>query len=347
MNDYIQYDTSEQTVGDVNIAKAIQTDKKLVFNESYTMMGSIVTTPSIYACYDLTVFADLDVDNIEVRGNLYVIGNIKTKKLSCLKSIICSGDIDAEKINCYEIVANDIACPSISCTGNIVVRTTIDVGQSLHSDKSILAGEGIIGTGRFTARNAIAVEYFDFEGRVLGKVIEMDTDTTYGEMYSATERDESFEEISLLLKKKISEELKKVGEIDEDHLIKFVKKISEIDNNLLSDWEEITKALVELSYKDKITNLYDYLIINMAEKFLPEQIIGYETIEHVFNNMLKEAEKELDALSFHTTNIKEFAYALKVITLCGNELRISQDEALDRIFQSIGIKYKTVKSFLK
>lgn len=120
MSDVIQYDTSEQIVGGVNIAEAIQTDKRLVFNESYTITGIKAAAPSVYACYDLTVTGDLDAEEIEVRGNLYVMGNIKAKKLSCLKSIVCSGDIDAEMIYGSEIVANDIVCSVISCTGNIL-----------------------------------------------------------------------------------------------------------------------------------------------------------------------------------------------------------------------------------
>ncbi len=346
MSDFIQYDTSEQIVGGVNIAEAIQTDKRLVFNESYTITGIKVAAPSVYACYDLTVIGDLDVEEIEVRGNLYVMGNIKTKKLSCLKSIICSGDIDAETIYGSEIVANDIVCSSISCTGNVVVKTTIDVGESLQSEKSIMAGEGILGSGRFSAKNAVAVEYFDFEGEVLGKVMELDTDATFGEPHAVHSEEVSFDEASTMLKKKISEELQKAGEVDEDQLVEFVKRLSETDIDMLSDWEKLTKDLVELSYMDRITNLRDYLIIVMATKLLPEEIVGYETIEHVFDNLLIKIENELDTLPFRAKSVEDFAYALKVVTLCSNELQIDQDEALDRIFQSIGIKYKTVKSFL-
>ena len=346
MSDYIQYDTSEHVVGGVNIAEAIQTDKKLVFNESYTITGNKVSAPSIYACYDLTIIGDLEAEEVEVRGNLYVTGIIKAKKLSCLKSIICSGDIDAEIIYGSELVANDIVCSSISCTGNIIVRTTIDVGETLQSEKSVMAGEGILGGGHFSVKNAVAVEYFDFDGDVLGKVMELDTDATFGEPHTAPSEEVSFDEASAIFKTKISEELKMAGEVDEDQLVNFVKRLSETDTDMLSDWEKLTQDLVELSYVDKITNLHDYLIIIMATKLLPEEIVGYETIEHVFDNLLIEAEKELDTLPFHAKCIEDFAYALKVVTLCNNELRIDQDEALDRIFQSIGIKYKTVKSFL-
>lgn len=346
MSNFIQYDTSELIVGGVNITEALQSDKGLVFNESYTITGIKVASPYVYACYDLTVIGDFEVEKIEIRGNLYVIGNIKTKELSCLKSIICSGDIDADTILGSDIVANNIACSSISCAGNVVVRTTIDVGKSLQSEKSIMAAEGILGSGQFSAKNAVAVEYFDFDGEVLGKVMELDTEATFGEPHAGIQEDETFEAASSFLKKKLSEELKRAGEVDEEHLVGLVRQLSETDADMLSDWGKLTDDLVELSYKNKITNLRDYLIIIMATKLLPGEIVGYETIEHVFSSLLIEAEKELDTLPFHAKNVEDLAYALKAVTLCGNELRIAQDEVLDRIFQSIGIKYKTVKSFL-
>lgn len=342
MSDFIQYDTSEKIVGGVNIAEATQTKKRLIFNESYTLIGKKVEAPSVYACYDLTIIGDLAVEDVEVRGNLYVMGNIKTKKLSCLKSIICSGNIEAETVYASEIVANDIVCSSAYCTGNIVVRTTIDVGESLKSEKSIMAGEGILGNGRFSAKNAVAAEYFDFEGEVSGKVTELDTDATFGQPHNI-----SFDDASKMLKEKISDDLQKAGEIDEEQLAKFVKQISETDIDMLSDWEKLTEELIELSYMDKITNLRDYLIIIMAKKILPEEIVGYETIEHVFGNLLIEAEKGLDTLHFHAKSIEDFAYALKVVTFCSNELKIDQDEAFERIFQSIGVKYETVKTLME
>ncbi len=346
MSDSIQYDTSEMIVGGVNIVEAVKSNKKLIFNESYTLIGIKVAAPYIRASYDLTVIGDLEVDEIEVKGNLYVMGNIKTKKLDCLKSIICSGDITADTIYSSDILANSIRGVSIVCNDNIIVRTTMDVEESLKSEKSIMAGEGILGNGHFSAKNAVAAEYFDFNGEVLGKVMELDTDATFGVPHAASPEEVSFDEASVVLKKKISEELKRAGKVNENQLIEFVKHLSETDAYIWSDWKKLIEELVDLSYKDKIENLRDYLIIIMATKLLPEEIVGYETLEHVFDNNLIEAEKELNTLYFCAKDVEDLAYALKVVTLCDNELRMDQDEILDQIFQSIGIKYQTVKSYL-
>lgn len=346
MSNFIQFDTAETIIGGVNIAEAVQSDKNLVFNESYTVTGRRLTAPSIYACYDLTVIGDMEVEEAEIKGNLYVIGDIKAKRLSCLKAIICSGNIDAAAISGSEIVANDIACHSITCPGNIIARTTIDISEALNAGKSVLAGEGILGNGQFLAKNAVAAEYFDFNGEVLGKALELETDSTFGEPHLVPSKKESFAAFSAELKAKIADGIKKAGEVGEEQLIEFVNQLSAIDGNMLSDWKKLTENLAELSYLDRVTNFRDYLIIIMAAKVLPKEIVGYETIEHVFDSLLIEAEKGLDTLPFHAKDVEDLAYALKIVTLYENELGIDKDEALDRIFQSIGIKYKTVKSFL-
>ena len=261
-----------------------------------------------------------------------------------MKQLICSGNIDAETILGNEIIANDIKCSDVSCTGNIIARTTIDVNGSLKTDNSVMAGEGILGTGCFWAKNAVAVEYFSFpDSEIHGRVLEMDTDEIFGEPF---QEEEDIDVLFSKLKVRIADELEREGKIDKEHLVELVGKLSAMDVNSLIDWESITGKLIELSYAEKITNLRDYLILVMAKNSFPEQIIGYEIIGHVFDKMLLEAEKEVDTLPFHAYNINELAYALKIVCICEDEIKIAKDEALDRIFQSIGIKYKTVKAFL-
>ena len=346
MSDFIQFDTSETVVGGVNVAEATKSNKKLVFNESYTIMGDVLSAPSVYACYDLTVIGNIEVDDIEVKGNLYVLNDIKAKKLSCLKTVFCNGNIDVESISANDIVANDITCRSISCPGNVLVRTTLDISESLSCDKSVIAGEGILGNGRFSSKNAVATEYFDFSGEVLGKAMELETNDVFGEAHLTLAADEPFERFFAKFQEKIKKGLQKAGSVDENKLIEFVEQLSKFDEKYLSDWKFLMENLVDLSYLDKITNFRDYLIILMAAKVMPEEIVGYETLEHVFDDLFIEAEDNIDSLPFHAKSIEDLAYALKIITLCDWEMEIEKEEALDRIFQSVGIKYKTVKEYL-
>ena len=186
MSEFIQFDTASAKVGGENVLQAMQSDKKLIFNESYTVMGGTLKAPAIYTCYDFVVIGNVEADDIDVQGNLLVTGNIKAKTLSCLKAITCGGKIEAEKILGNEIVAENISCNTLSCGGNVIIRSVIDVQDSITVDKSVMTGEGILGSGSFSAKNAVAAEFFEFDGEVRGKVLELATDAAFGEPHQST-----------------------------------------------------------------------------------------------------------------------------------------------------------------
>lgn len=347
MSGVIQFDTSSLVVGGKNIAEASRGDQKLIYNESYTVIGNKLAAPSVFACYDLTVIGDLEAEEIEVRGNLCVIGNIKASRISCLKSLICSGRIDADELISNDITANNITCKKVSCTGSIIVSDTIDSGESLYVENNVMAGAGIIGGGQFSAQNAVATEFFEFDGDVEGKVVEMDTDSSFGEArVERVAKELNLDETIAHLREIAAMELHNAGVVDEIRLLAYLQELSAKDVSLFTDWGYLTAYLVELSYLDRISNLRDYLYIIMAKKILPKEITGYETLEHVFGQLLEDAKKRLQHLPFHADNVTEFAYSLRIVDSCERDLGLDKEEILDSIFQSVGIKYKTVKSFL-
>lgn len=346
MSEFIQFDTASAKVGGENVLQAMQSDKKLIFNESYTVMGGSLKAPAIYTCYDFVVIGNVEADDIDVQGNLLVTGNIKAKTLSCLKAITCGGKIEAEKILGNEIVAENISCNTLSCGGNVIIRSVIDVQDSITVDKSVMTGEGILGSGSFSAKNAVAAEFFEFDGEVRGKVLELATDAAFGEPHQST-GDDAIVVFSAQLAEVISSSLSAAGAVDEDTLIKTVAKISAIDENQIADWERLSKKLAELSYFDKITNFRDYLYIVMAKKLLPKEITDYETLSHLFGDMLADAEQKLDSMEFHAKTIEDIAYALKIISMCENDIKIDKDEAYDKILQKLGVKYKTAIKYLR
>lgn len=346
MSEFIQFDTASAKVGGENVLQAMQSDKKLIFNESYTVMGGTLKAPSIYTCYDFVVIGNVEADDIDVQGTLLVTGNIKAKTLSCLKTITCGGKIEAEKILGNEIVAENISCNTLSCGGNVIIRSVIDVQDSITVDKSVMTGEGILGSGSFSAKNAVAAEFFEFDGEVRGKVLELATDAAFGEPHQST-GDDAIVVFSAQLAEVISSSLSAAGAVDEDTLIETVAKISAIDENQIADWERLSKKLAELSYFDKITNFHDYLYIVMAKKLLPKEITDYETLSHLFGDMLADAEQKLDSMEFHAKTIEDVAYALKIISMCETDIKIDKDEAYDKILQKLGVKYKTAIKYLR
>ena len=92
-------------------------------------------------------------------------------------------------------------------------------------------------------------------------------------------------------------------------------------------------------------NFKDYLILFYAQKILPKEIQGYETVEHIFEKPFEDAQAEGIELPFTVSDIKEFEITLRIVLLYYHELGYSRDELLDKMFQSIGIKYSTVGSF--
>ena len=334
MSDIIQYDASEYIMGGINIAEAIQTDKPLIFNESYTVNGYKTESPSVYACYDLTITGDLEAEEIEIHGNLCVTGNIRTKSLYCEKTLFCGGEICADSITAGEILAGNISCKKLDCTGNIIVKIGVDISESLVTDKSVMTGYGITGTGVFSAKNGVAAEYFDFTGEVNGRVLELESGEFFGTPKERTDI--------------ISRELKLIesGNVNEEELLRITEQISTTDANLFSDWSELVAHLIEYSHINKVTNLRDYLYIVMAKKILPDCITGHETVRPVFNQLLPEAETNLASMEYYAENIKEFAYSLKIVEICESEIRVEKEELYDRIFQSIGIKYETVRKYM-
>ena len=343
MSNFIQFDNSKTIVGGINIVEAKKFQKKIVFNESYTVTGKILTAPAVFASYDLTVIGDMEVEIIEVRGNLYVMGNIKANSLVCSNVIICNGTIEADAISASEIVANNITCCTIECPGNIVARTTIDIKESLKSDSSVMTGEGIIGNGEFTAKNAVAAEYFDFDGEVVGKVLELETDAVFGKPNDSIKKQEgtTVEELATRLKELIITDLTRFGDDNEiERLATVITNISEIDEDLLSDWKYFMENLINISESDEITNLRDYLVVIMAAKYLPVKVLKHKSIQHVFDKLLVNALGKIDTLPFEADDLDDLIYALKIVALCEDEIMIDKEEAINRILKYVGAEMK-------
>lgn len=342
----IQFDTSETRIGDQNILESYESNQTLVFNESYTIIGNVMEAKKIHACYNLTVVGDLRVQEIEVKGSLTVLGNIYASQVVCQNDLCCKGKIEIDKGDIGgDIIAEALTSKDLYCGGNAIVQTTIDIEKST-TEKAMIAGEGIIGAGDFSAQNAIAVEYFEYSGDVKGKVLELDTETTFGEKELQADLDEcSFAKLMDCAKTVLNREILVAGEEDEETLLDFLHNVgAEADVNV-QEWYDIFNRVINISYQDSIENFRDYLILFYAQKILPKEIQGYETVEHIFEKPFEDAQAEGIELPFTVSDIKEFEITLRIVLLYYDELGYSKDELLDKMFQSIGIKYSTVGSF--
>lgn len=346
MQDIKQFDTSEIVISDKNFAEAGVYDIPIYFNESYIVSGDI-EAPQIYGSYNLVVLGDLISDQIEVKGKLTVMGKIVTKSLIVEESLICVENIDSERILVGgNIQAEAIHCSELSCTGNIIVQTIVEVEEEIKVKNLLVAAEGILGRGNMKISNVITGEYFEFEGSVLGKVIDLGEDS-YKCVTDIDLQDLSFNERIKQFRKKINEELQKAGDVDENKLREVIQEISEFDCFRWCDWANVIDKVIDLSYEENIENFRDYLIVIYANKIFPKIVTNYETLIHVFTNMMKEAEIKCADMVYTAQDMDEFALSIYIIERCENELPIDKRDALDKVFQSIGIKYRTVEKFLK
>ena len=292
---------------------------------------------------------------------MVIIGNITADKLNCLNSVVCHGDMNIKSIYVGEdIIANSIKCDDFTCDGNAIIKTTIDISESSKTEKTMIACEGIMGDGDFKALNAIANEYFEFNGTINGNIVELETDTTFSKLTipetpinNNTDNDTSdpieltFDNSLTITQNLLDGEINKISDWSEEHISEFLTTLSETNISILANQKELFENLISISYRDEITDFGEYLIALYAQKVLPKEFIDYETIEHIFSQFLPDAKDNLDEMEFFPESINKLATALKLIGLCDDVLDIPVSEAYDKVFNSIGLKFTTVENATK
>ena len=344
-----QYDSSDNIIGSKNVLGAFITGDVVIFNESYIVVGNETSAKKISATYDLTVIGNITIDEIVVNGKLTVLGNISAKRITCENTFICQGHIEADDIYVgADIIADSIKCGKFSCEGNALIKTTIDIDQSMKTEKMLVACEGIMGEGSFSAPNAIAKEYFEFNGNVQGNIIELESDTFISETGASSVDLSEFpiDEAMRKIKLRLQDEFQRCGELDEDEVIELTRLLADNSFAVLSSLDWLFEVLTNISYQSEISDFGDYLFVKYAKSVLPKQIYSYETIEHIDSIMLPRAEEKINELSFIPRSIENIAMSIKIALQCANCIPMPIDDVLDKIFSSFGLRYTTVKTIV-
>lgn len=243
-----------------------------------------------------------------------------------------------------------IVCDEIVCDGNVILQTTANINQSAKIGKTIVACEGIMGAGIFSAVNAIANEYFEFDGEYEGKILELETDAIISDTPSVESvACETIEEIIDLANQKLTEEYAKCPDMDEEEIIDHLKKLGAIQSiglKVLPIVEPIFTKLIEISYQDRIETIDEYLMVLMAQSVLPAELCGYESVDHIGKLLLPKAQNEIDELGFEPCTIEQFSKVLSMALKFEEALSADWEILMDKIFESIGLKYATVSSML-
>ena len=347
-----QYDSSDILVGGKNVLEAFETDDVVIFNESYIIIGDKTVTKRISATYDLTVIGNITVDEITVNGKLTVIGNISARKLICANTFICRGNVDSDYIAVGNIIAYSVKCVEFVCDGNALIETTIDIDKLSKTEKTMVACEGIIGTGSFFAPYAVANEYFEFTGDTQGRIIELESDTTLSKAVKSVQPIDvlsklDIQEVMNLIKQRLQNEYQQCSALDEESIKELLHLIANNASHNIASYEILFDTLIRLSYQDTIEDFGDYLMVVYAKKVLPEEIYHYETIEHIDTLMLPKAENVLREMEFHPQTVRQIAMCIQIALKCSDAIPLDADHVMDKIFSSFGLHYSTVNSILQ
>lgn len=347
----IQYDGEASCIAGKNVIEAFEGNDSIIFNETYMIVGEHTNALKIHAMYDLTIIGDVTAQECVVNGSLTIIGDAHIANLTCYNTFICKGNLHADKIYVgRNIIVGSIDCDDIICDGNVVLQTTANINQNAKIGKTMVACEGIMGAGTFSAINAIANEYFEFDGEYEGKILELETDATISNTVPVKAAPcETIEDIINLANKKLEEEYDKCPDLDEEEIIKHLKKLGAIQSRelkFLPIVEPLFTKLTEISYQDRIETIDEYLTVLMAQKMLPTEVYKYESVDHVGKLFLPKAQSEIDELGFEPCTIEQFSRVLSMAVKFEEVLSADWEILMDKVFESIGLKYSTVSSMI-
>lgn len=348
----IQFDGETGSISGKNVIESFEGNDSVIFNETYIIMGEHTKALKIHAMYDLTIMGDVTVKECVVNGSLTVIGNARITKLTCHKGFICKGNLYSEQIYVGgDMIVDSIVCDELICDGNVVIQTTVNIKQVAQIAKTIVAYEGIMGTGKFAAHNAIANEYFEFDGEYEGKILELEMDTTISEAIPQKPvLGGTIEEIIDLTNQKLIEAYGRCPLLEEDQLAEFLHTLGAVENKELKALplvEPLFSKLTEISYQNRIESVEDYLIVFVAKEVLPDEIFTYESIDHIGKQFMPKARDEVEKLIFEPTSVKQFARVLSMAVNFEKDFSDDWEFLMDKIFESVGLKYSTVSSMIR
>ena len=348
----IQFNSGNHVLGNKNVAEAVLTDGDIVFNESYVVIGESLEARDIHATYDLDVLTDIVAKTISVNGNLFVKGDIEADEIICRGSFYCTGEVRVNKCNLgsHSMIGSVIG-KEVYAAGDLFIKTTIDTDSSLEADGLGVAGEGIMGDGSFEAKAAIANEYFEFSGKNTSKVFEISemefTEASVSEDEVDVDLDLDLDAMNVDGAIEVFNKVfdKSIGEWDQFEEEEFIGKVRKVAESMydLQMIDRVVDTVIALSYERQIGNFKDYLFVLCARNTFPEGMAKYETLQPVIEDMLNEATYQIDKMDYKAENIQDLAVSLLILNKYYEQVPIGMDEAADKIFSSIGIRYSTVE----
>lgn len=141
---------------------SIDINKNTIFLNSFLIIGNLFGDKDILANYNLFVLGNIKAKRLEVNKNLIVFGKIEVNELIVGENLYSNGDIIANKLD----IKNNITANSFKLTNGIVGQNLNANGQimvvdSLKVQKNIISNEAITSLGYIKAREIISKLYID------------------------------------------------------------------------------------------------------------------------------------------------------------------------------------------
>ncbi len=344
--DTVQFKSTDSISRDENIVLGNMIKTTAVFDESFTVVGSVIINGNIIATYDLNVIGDVNVNIIEVKKSLTVRGDITCRKIVCNEGIVCTGRIRCDELDAGEdVIAESVETERIRCE-NLMVRTTAEFEEGTDVENSIIAGEGIISQGDIQASYIYAIDYIECDGdlngeayEAAGKISRVSKPEPIQQEPKIIEIEKQYSprEYAALWKSNVPKLYDELTGLDESMLCAELEKLKNDEPNRITDILYVLRHIIKISYLSQIENYFDYLVIAAGRVILPQQLKEYDTVDGVFTYLLDDETLDPGKLDFSVESVEELQFALWICENFPSQLGLPPREAVRKILSSLGL----------
>lgn len=342
---YYEIDDTDYIIGGNKIWEFNDSYDKLSFNSSFCVIGKNIRVSRIRAIYDLIIIGDVQVaEVIEVKGNLFVCGKIEANAIIVGNEFTCSSKVVANRVEAgTNILVKDIKCNDVVCGGNIMAENDIDV-KCVKTNRTILSGGGIYSDNIYS-QNTIAVDLIECDGERVGNIIDL-SDSTIPIQAQVQKSGESLRDLDYRIIKEIAKLIQEKYGSSVGDISNYLKHVAKLEASKLCDMNSAYQYLTEIIELSSISNLRDYIILQYCKNTLMLELLNNPIIRRGYERLDVVTVADVRAMEFKARDLGDFVFCLKIVNEQQDMFDNMQELILDKIFQSIGIKYNTVREFI-
>jgi len=146
------------------IIEEVDENQEITFKASYIITGDLVCSEKVIALFDLVVFGNVDVEELDVKGRFICLGDCRVSSQVIVQNDIWADDIVADTVISHNhIFVQSMDVNTLSCDGNVMVGKTFSIEDVAEIGDALLCGETAFGAGRLVANTVMTVEPLDLD----------------------------------------------------------------------------------------------------------------------------------------------------------------------------------------